>query len=154
MEKSIYNKSIAKTIEYYLYNYDAIDYKIYLLKGDLEYYNYRQTYNAWIKRQGSLEDDAIKNIEIERKILKLQKWKRIINLTLEEYKRKDKIKYKFICLKYFRKVKPIKIKYKLNLDFKEQLNIRKEILNYIVVTIKNKRIGGNSEVTNDKKNYC
>ena len=82
MENYTYN-SIVKKIEYYLYSYDLIDYKIDLLRNKADNYNYKQTYNVWIKNQNSLEDEAIRNIDNERKILKLYKWKNLISEVLE-----------------------------------------------------------------------
>ena len=52
---------------------------------------------------------------------------------MNQYKSKDKEKYKFICLKYFKKLAPIKIKEIMNLDFNKQEELRLEILNYMLV---------------------
>lgn len=128
----MYRETIKK-IEYYLYNYDLIDFKIDLLKTNIDNFDYKQTYNVWIKnKSSSLEDEAIRNIGNEQRILKIRKWKRLIDEVLESYKIKDKTKYKFICLKYFRKLKPIKIQDKLDLSYKEQINMKMEILSYIL----------------------
>ena len=128
----MYRETIKK-IEYYLYNYDLIDFKIDLLKTNIDNFDYEQTYNVWIKnKSSSLEDEAIRNIGNEQRILKIRKWKRLIDQVLESYKIKDKTKYKFICLKYFRKLKPIKIQDKLDLSYKEQINMKMEILSYIL----------------------
>lgn len=131
-------RGIIRKIEYYLYNYDLIDLKMDLLKTDIDNYEYKQTYNVWIKnKSSSLEDEAIRNIGNEQRILKIEKWKKLINEVLEEYKAKDKIKYRFMCLKYFRRLKPIKIQDKLKLTYKEQIDMQMEILNHIfVVAIK------------------
>lgn len=137
MENYLY-RGIIRKIEYYLYNYDLIDLKMDLLKTDIDNYEYKQTYNVWIKnKSSSLEDEAIRNIGNEQRILKIEKWKKLINEVLEEYKAKDKIKYRFMCLKYFRRLKPIKIQDKLKLTYKEQIDMQMEILNHIfVVAIK------------------
>lgn len=133
MESYLYRESIRK-IEYYLYNYDLIDFKIDLLKTDVDNYEYKQTYNVWIKnKSSSLEDEVIRNIGNEQRILKIRKWKHLICEVLEDYKTKDKTKYRFICLKYFRKLKPIKIQDKLNLSYKEQIDMQMEIINHILV---------------------
>ena len=94
--------------------------------------DYRQTYNKWLKNKcSSLEEDAIRNIELEQRIYKVRKWQNLITAILEYYKTKDKIKYKFICLKYFKKLTPIKIQERMNLTEEEQDGLRFEILNYI-----------------------
>lgn len=131
-------RGIIRKIEYYLYNYDLIDFKIDLLKTDVDNYEYKQTYSVWIKnRSSSLEDEVIRNIGNEQRILKIKKWKKLISEVLEDYKMKDKTKYRFICLKYFRKLKSIKIQDKLNLSYKEQIDMQMEIINHIfVVAIK------------------
>ena len=139
MENYTYN-SIVKKIEYYLYSYDLIDYKIDLLRNKADNYNYKQTYNVWIKNQNSLEDEAIRNIDNERKILKLYKLKNLISEVLEEYKITDKTKYLFICLRYFRRLKPIKIKDKINLDYREQINSKNEVIRHILVVAIKKKI--------------
>lgn len=137
MENYLY-RGIIRKIEYYLYNYDLIDFKIDLLKTDVDNYEYKQTYSVWIKnRSSSLEDEVIRNIGNEQRILKIKKWKKLISEVLEDYKMKDKTKYRFICLKYFRKLKSIKIQDKLNLSYKEQIDMQMEIINHIfVVAIK------------------
>lgn len=56
----------------------------------------------------------------------------MINAILEQYKLKDKMKYKFICLKYFKKLTPIKIQERMDLTLKEQEKLKIEILNYIL----------------------
>lgn len=128
----MYRETIRK-IEYYLYNYNLISFKIDLLKTNIDNFDYKQTYNVWIKnKSSSLEDEVIRNIENEQRILKFKKWKRLIDEVLENYKIKDKTKYRFICLKYFRKLKPIKIQDKLDLSYKEQINMKMEILSYIL----------------------
>ena len=138
MEKYLYNSGIKK-IEYYLKRYNLLDLKISKLSeyaDDNDYY--RQTYNKWLKNKcSSLEEDAIRNIEIEQRIHKIRKWQNLITAILEYYKAKDKEKYKFICLKYFKKLTPIKIQERMSLTEEEQEILKFEILNYIfVVAIK------------------
>lgn len=121
-----------KKIEYYLYNYNLIDIKINNLMLDMSDSEYNQNYKKWIKnKSSSLEDQVIRNIDIEKKVHKLKKWKHLITLVLQEYKIKHELKYNFINLKYFDKVKPLKIEERLNLSLKEQRDIRAEILHYI-----------------------
>lgn len=138
MEKYLYNSGIKK-IEYYLKRYNLLDLKISKLSeyaDDNDYY--RQTYNKWLKNKcSSLEEDAIRDIEIEQRIHKIRKWQNLITAILEYYKAKDKEKYKFICLKYFKKLTPIKIQERMSLTEEEQEILKFEILNYIfVVAIK------------------
>lgn len=131
MEKYLYNSGIKK-IEYYLKRYNLLDLKISKLSEFTDEYDYRQTYNKWLKNKcSSLEEDAIRNIELEQRIYKVRKWQNLITAILEYYKIKDKLKYKFICLKYFKKLTPIKIQERMNLTEEEQDGLRFEILNYI-----------------------
>lgn len=131
MEKYLYNSGIKK-IEYYLKRYNLLDLKISKLSEYTEDQNYKQTYNKWLKyKSSSLEDEAIRNIKLEQRIYKVRKWQSLITAILEHYKTKDKLKYKFICLKYFKKLTPIKIQERMNLTEEEQDGLRFEILNYI-----------------------
>lgn len=131
MEKYLYNSGIKK-IEYYLKRYNLLDLKISKLSEYTEDQDYKQTYNKWLKyKSSSLEDEAIRNIELEQRIYKVRKWQSLITAILEHYKTKDKLKYKFICLKYFKKLTPIKIQERMNLTEEEQDGLRFEILNYI-----------------------
>ena len=139
MERYLYNSGIKK-IEYYLKRYNLLDLKISKLSeyADDYYYDYKQTYNKWLKNKcSSLEEDAIRNIELEQRIYKVRKWQSRITAILEHYKSKDRVKYKFICLKYFKKLTPIKIQERMNLTEEEQDSLKDEILNYIyIVAIK------------------
>lgn len=141
MEKSLYNLGIKK-IEYYLKRYSLLDLKINKLSKNLDDYDYKPTYNKWIKNKcSSVEEFSIRNIELEQKIQKIKKWQNLITSILEQYKTKDKQKYMFICLKYFKKLTSIKIQKLMNLTEEEQENINTQILNYILdVAIKNKML--------------
>ena len=132
MERYLYNSGIKK-IEYYLKRYNLLDLKISKLSEYADDYDYyRQTYNKWLKKKcSSLEEDVIRNIEIEQKIYKIRKWQNLITAILEHYKAKDKEKYKFICLKYFKKLTPIKIQERMSLTEEEQDSLKFEILNHI-----------------------
>ena len=132
MERYLYNSGIKK-IEYYLKRYNLLDLKISKLSEYADDYDYyRQTYNKWLKKKcSSLEEDVIRNIEIEQRIYKIRKWQNLITSTLEHYKAKDKEKYKFICLKYFKKLTPIKIQERMSLTEEEQDSLKFEILNHI-----------------------
>lgn len=122
----------TKKIEYYLYNYDYIEAKIDEMKSSICSSEYNQNYYKWIKnRSSSLEDQVIRNINMKRKINKLWKWKRLIDVVLERYKRTDILFYNYIYLKYFCRYNSLAIKEKLDLGVKEQKDIRVEILQYI-----------------------
>ena len=132
MERYLYNSGIKK-IEYYLKRYNLLDLKISKLSEYTDDYDYKQTYNKWLKyKSSSLEDEAIRNVELEQRIYKIRKWQSLINAILEHYKSKDKVKYKFICLKYFKKLTPIKIQERMNLTEQEQDDLTKVILNFIL----------------------
>lgn len=150
MESYLYKSGIKK-IEYYLKKYNLLDLKISKLVDETDNQDYKQTYNIWLKnKSSSLEDEAIRNIELEQRIYKVRKWQKLINFVLNQYKSKDKEKYKFICLKYFKKLTPIKIKEIMNLDFNKQEKLRFEILNYmLVVAIKKNMLRG---LWNEKNN--
>ena len=132
MERYLYNSGIKK-IEYYLKRYNLLDFKISKLSEYADDYDYyRQTYNKWLKNKcSSLEEDVIRNIEIEQRIYKIRKWQNLITAILKHYKVKDKVKYKSICLKYFKKLTPIKIQERMSLTEEEQDSLKFEILNYI-----------------------
>lgn len=132
MENYLYNSGIKK-IEYYLKRYNLLDYKISKLTDETDNQDYKQTYNIWLKnKSSSLEDEAIRNIGLEQRIYKIRKWQNLITFVLEHYKSKDKVKYKFICLKYFKKLTTIKIQERMNLSNSQQEELRIEILNYIL----------------------
>lgn len=121
-----------RKIEYYLYNYDYIDIKIANIRAELSDSEYNQNYTKYIKnKSSSLEDQVIKNIGIEQRIYKIQKWKSLITFVLRKYKLTNLEYYHFINLKYFNKVSPYTIQKKLNLSLQEQKDIQAKILQYI-----------------------
>ena len=123
---------VFKKIEYYLYSYEFIDMHIEDLRLDLSDFDYNQNYGKYIKnKSSSLEDQVIKNINLERRILKIKKWQKLITFVLKKYKQTNLLYYHFINLKYFRKESPLKIQEKLNLSIYEQKDIQAEILQYI-----------------------
>ncbi len=128
-----------KKIEYYLYNYDFIDAKINILKTDISDSEYNQNYTRYIKnKSSSLEDLVIRNMDIERRILKLNKWKSLIDNILKEYGQENQLFYNFIHLKYFIKMDSSEIEERLNISLKEQKDIQAKILQYIfLLAIKN-----------------
>ena len=131
--------STRKKIEFYLYNYNYIDTRINTIISNKADAEYKQNYTRYIKNKSSaLEDQVIRNIGLEKRILKIKKWQRLIKTVLERYKQSDKLKYSFIILKYFDKKNSIIIENKLGLSFKKQKNIQNEILEHIfLVAIKN-----------------
>lgn len=128
-----------KKIKYYLYNYDFIDAKINILKSEILDSEYNQNYKRYIKnKSSSLEDLVIKNMDIERRILKLSKWKKIIDTILEQYGQNNQLYYNFIHLKYFLKFDSSTIEKRLNLSEQEQKDIQAKILKYVfLLAIKN-----------------
>lgn len=133
----LYNP-IFKKIEYYLYNYDRIEIKIENLKANMQDYEYNQSYTRWIKnKSSSLEDLVIRNVNLERKILQMKKWKYLITKILKEYNSKDKFVYEFIDLKYFRKYNIKKIENFLDINLREQKNMQRKILEHIFCVAKN-----------------
>lgn len=121
-----------KKIEKYLYNYNYIDARINALISNKSDEEYNQNYTKYIKnKSSSLEDQVIRNIDLEQRILKIRKWQNLIKNILEEYQKTNNLKYSFIILKYFDRENPILIENKLNLDFKQQKELQIEILQYI-----------------------
>ena len=127
----MYSKAFKK-IEYYLYTYNDIDTQINELKEKMLNYEYNQNYGRWIKnKSSSLEDFIIRNDNLKEVIITKCKWKKIIIRVLNKYQKEDKLKYKFINLKYFNKENKFNIKEKIKLSFEEQKNMQDEILQYI-----------------------
>ena len=127
----MYSKAFKK-IEYYLYTYNDIDTRINELKEKMLNYEYNQNYGRWIKnKSSSLEDFIIRNDNLKEVIITKCKWKKIIIRVLNKYQKEDKLKYKFINLKYFKKENKFNIKEKIKLSFEEQKNMQDEILQYI-----------------------
>lgn len=121
-----------KKIENYLYNYNYIDARINTLISNKSDEEYNQNYSKYIKnKSSSLEDQVIRNIDLEQRIFKIRKWQNLIKNILEEYQKTNNLKYSFIILKYFDRENPILIENKLNLDFKQQKELQAEILQYI-----------------------
>lgn len=124
--------STRKKIESYLYNFNYIDTKIKTILSNRKDEEYNQNYTTYIKHKGSsLENQVIRNIDLEQRVLKIRKWQKLIQKILDEYKESDNLKYSFITLRYFNRENPIVIENKLNLRFKEQKDIQAEILQYI-----------------------
>lgn len=131
MDKTFEHTPYAK-ISHYLYSYNSLDAQIEELESIKSTSDYNQNYTKWIKHtSSSLEEQVIHNIDIERISLKIRKWKNLITLILNEYKKTDTLKYDFICLKYFEKLNPEEIEKKLNIDKYKQKDIKAEILHYI-----------------------
>ncbi|MBP3802062.1 MAG: hypothetical protein J6I85_08620 [Clostridia bacterium] len=131
--------STRRKIENYLYNYNYIDTKIDSIISTKSTEEYNQSYTKYIKnKSSSLEDQVIRNIGLEQRILKIRKWQKLIKNILKEYEQTNNLKYSFIILKYFDRENPIIIENRLNLGFQEQKDIQAEILHYIfLVAIQN-----------------
>lgn len=134
----MYNSAYRK-IENYLYSYNYIDTKINTIISNKSNEEYNQSYIKYIKnKSSSLEDQVIRNIGLEQRILKIRKWQKLIKNILREYEQTNNLKYSFIILKYFDRENPIIIENRLNLGFQEQKDIQAEILHYIfLVAIQN-----------------
>lgn len=127
------NNSTYRKIEFYLYNYNYIDLMINNIIAKKTDCEYNQSYTRYIKhKSSSLEDQVIRNIDIERRIFKIKKWKNLIRNILERYKKKDKLKYSFIFLKYFARDNPTEIEKKLGITEKQRKDMKKEIMNHIL----------------------
>lgn len=127
------NSNTYKKIQKYLYNYKNIDKTINAIKLDMINYN-SLGYNSWLRaisNNGKTLEDKVIDFENNRKILKLQKWKKLISEILEYYKKADKIKYQYVCLKYFENKNIEEIQTQLKLDKKEQRDMQTVILQHI-----------------------
>ena len=140
----MYNSAFPK-IEYYLYNYKKISDRINKLNtqnSDLDYNHFN--YGLWIRtklnRGNSLENQVVNKINNECIIKKLNLWKKLIQEVLKEYKETDSLKYKFICLKYIKKLSDTEIEEILKIDKYKQKDIRANILHYIFLLCLKKNI--------------
>ena len=144
------NKSTYRKIEHYLYNYNFIEIQIDNLKAELKDSEFNQNYTRYIKnKSSSLEDLIINNDNINQRINKILKWQELISEVLDYYRQNDKLKHKYIVLKYFNRVKQYKILKCLELSFEEEQDIQSEILEYIffIAVQKNMLKGGNDAET-------
>lgn len=136
------NSNTYKKIQKYLYNYKSIDKTINAIKLDMIDYN-NLGYNNWLKAlsdNGKTLEDKVIDIENNRKILKLKKWKKLISEILEYYKKIDNIKYQYIYLKYFDNKNIEEIQTQLNLNKKEQKDMQKVILKHIFLYAVRKKL--------------
>ena len=136
------NSNTYKKIQKYLYNYKNIDKTINAIKLDMIDYNHLG-YNNWLKsisNNGKALEDKIIDNETNRKILKLQKWKKLISEILECYKKTDNIKYQYICLKYFENKNIEEIQTQLKLNKKEQRDMQTVILQHIFLYAVRKKL--------------
>lgn len=136
------NSNTYKKIQKYLYNYKNIDKTINAIKLDMIDYNHLG-YNNWLKsisNNGKALEDKIIDIENNRKILKLQKWKKLISEILEFYKKTYNIKYQYICLKYFENKNIEEIQTQLKLNKKEQRDMQTVILQHIFLYAVRKKL--------------
>jgi len=136
------NNNTYKKIQKYLYNYKSIDKTINAIKLDMIDYN-NLGYNNWLKSisdNGKTLENKVIDIENNRKILKLQKWKKLISEILEYYKKNDNIKYQYICLKYFHNKNIEEIQAQLKLNKKEQKDMQTVILEHVFLYAVRKKI--------------
>lgn len=136
------NSNTYKKIQKYLYNYKNIDKTINAIKLDMINYN-NLGYNNWLRaisNNGKTLEDKVIDFENNRKILKLQKWKKLISEILEYYKKADKIKYQYVCLKYFENKSIEEIQTQLKLNKKEQRDMQTVILQHIFLYSVRKRL--------------
>ena len=136
------NNNTYKKIQKYLYNYKSIDKTINAIKLDMIDYN-NLGYNNWLKSisdNGKTLENKVIDIENNRKILKLQKWKKLISEILEYYKKNDNIKYQYICLKYFDNKNIEEIQAQLKLNKKEQKDMQTVILEHVFLYSVRKKI--------------
>jgi len=115
-------KEIEKEITFMLYNYQNIDELIDSRKNEL-IDNINVTNKAWLKSinkpAGTLED-VVMSFETDKKILKLKKWKMLINVFYSKlYDNQNPVYYWLVRLKYMEKIKEEVIMERLNYD-KEQ----------------------------------
>lgn len=125
-----------------MYNYKNIDKTINAIKLDMIDYKHLG-YNSWLKaisNNGKTLEDKIIDFENNHKILKLQKWKKLISEILEYYAKSDKIKYQYVCLKYFDNKNIEEIQTQLKLNKKEQKDMQTVILQHIFLYAVRKRL--------------
>lgn len=140
----MYNSAFPK-IEYYLYNYREISDRINKLNTqnaniDYNHFNYGLWIRTKLNRGNSLENQVLNKINNECIIKKLNLWKNLIQEVLKEYKETDILKYKFICLKYIKKLSDTEIEEILKIDKYKQKDIRANILHYIFLLCLKKNI--------------
>ena len=118
-------KENEKEISFMLYNYNRIDELIEERKEQL-IDKIKVTNKAYLKsinKPCNTLEDTIIRISEDRKIYKLEMWKKIINRFLSElYDEEDKFYYSLIRYKYFHKINEEVIREKMNLskdEFKE-----------------------------------
>lgn len=120
LSKTMYiPKENEKEIAFMLYNYDKIDELIEDRKDEL-IDKIKVTNEAYLKSINkpcnTLEDTIIK-ISEDRKIYKLELWKKIINKFMSElYDEEDRFYYSLIRYKYFHKLSEDIIREKMNLS--------------------------------------
>lgn len=121
-----------RKIEHYLYLYNRIEVQIDVLKSEIRDSEFNQNYTRFIKnKSSSLEDLIISNDNLNKRIDKILKWQELITEVLNYYQKNDRLKYKFLVWKYFKKVKDYKIQEKLNLSYEDAKDMQAEIVQYI-----------------------
>lgn len=135
------DKYILQKIKNYLYHYNELDKKIDILKSNMSNYEYNQSYGRYIKnRSSSLEDEVIRKINLENRILKIQKWQELISEILQEYRTKKEIYYDFIVMKYINKESKFNIQKRLGLSLSTQKDMNAKVLHHIFLVAIEKNI--------------
>lgn len=116
-------KDTRKKIELYLYNFNVLEKKI----------------NNLLLKKSSESQINMKKI-FEKRIITLNNWRKLIKSVLDMYEKNNSLKYSFIVMKYFKKENYKYIENKLNLNKQEQKDIQYEILQYIFLLAKNKKL--------------
>ena len=124
-----------------MYHYNELDKKIDILKSNMSNYEYNQSYGRYIKnRSSSLEDEVIRKINLENRILKIQKWQELISEILQEYRTKKEIYYDFIVMKYINKESKFNIQKRLGLSLSTQKDMNAKVLHHIFLVAIEKNI--------------
>lgn len=145
-----------KVIEYHLYNYRKNNYKIQEMNEKLNTFSYNHSYDDFIKSGSSkVEKEAFRRIALKEKISIEEKWQETVGSVLQEYKNTDKEKYRFLILKYVKKMNKSVIQRKMKLNFDKQKDMRREILNHVFFcALENNLIKNNNKSHNkDEKRY-
>lgn len=128
---------LAKKIKYYLYIYNDIEKQIREIELDI-IDSSSVTVNTWLRGKhcytNTIENQAIA-LASNRQLKELKKWKENLSKMLDYMYEYYPIFYKFIELKYFKKLRSNKIKEKLKMDIKIQSQIDKNIISLIALCV-------------------
>lgn len=116
------NDNIKRKIRYFLYIYKDIDKKIKEKELDI-IDSASVTFNTWIKGKNNftntVENQAIV-LATSKELNDLKRYKKVLSEVLEYINKDFSYFYKFIELKYFKKLKSNKIKKILKIDVEKQ----------------------------------